>query len=823
MPHRGPSARIQTFPLALLVLSIGLGSAGPLGAAAGQPCTPPDYLPPARALAECNGGFADPARLAAVFARGLGLDGATARRLAEAMARSEALQKRLPNEVSLPAIRDIESEFIILLKGAPASGAIRQEATWFYADWGRSLGTPSPALYDLIAAAPDPTALVLQLADDKVSSEPLFLDVILAGLEVRPGQALLWERAERFTGRPAARIAFLAEALRTLLAGAPAPPPADLPIAAALATARIEAELDAGLPERAVATFRALPPAVRSWLEEGARGVVQAVQAPPIPRSPAAGLPFRRELHDLRPDLALAFLLVQDRDAAAAMVRRLDATPARTQPAGLAPPPTLDEEDRRRPAADLALRRRLAARWLAPSPDDPFDFFREACENGALASVRDRLAVARLAERESYPAVAAYALRTAGRELAYEPPGESRSPGRAMPGHLRAAIAALEAEIAERRKSFEDEATAVARASLGPDPAAPSVARALAAPFPAVFAEHPLPAGVLPLAPSPPSPPTATTPPTAPMPAAAKAGGKDPAALTLPQGFAAVRSERSGGRAVAIGVSQDYDPVGQVSPGAYWVILSSDDGRTWSRPLYTGLRVTQPYVVRAASNLPLLAGDRLDVEVEVRELDATKITFPPVALAPKRTATGLYLEIPLAELRRDTDGDGLTDLAEARLLTDPRNPDTDGDGLPDGVDPLPLVPRGRASSPASEALAALLAKISGVGWRTIGDGASPPPPAAERTAFLVGDRALFASLDPDRRVIVLTEVESEAAMRRRLGALLPLRLDLFVLDRIGRRGYALWSSSSEGGALDLKQESGRWVATERSTWIYLTD
>ncbi|MCB1220980.1 MAG: hypothetical protein H7A35_08185 [Planctomycetales bacterium] len=43
----------------------------------------------------------------------------------------------------------------------------------------------------------------------------------------------------------------------------------------------------------------------------------------------------------------------------------------------------------------------------------------------------------------------------------------------------------------------------------------------------------------------------------------------------------------------------------------------------------------------------------------------------------------------LAELRSDRDGDGLTDITEQRLLTDPDNPDTDGDGTPDRLDCTP--------------------------------------------------------------------------------------------------------------------------------------
>lgn len=43
----------------------------------------------------------------------------------------------------------------------------------------------------------------------------------------------------------------------------------------------------------------------------------------------------------------------------------------------------------------------------------------------------------------------------------------------------------------------------------------------------------------------------------------------------------------------------------------------------------------------------------------------------------------------LADLERDTDRDGWTDLEEARLGLDAARADSDADGLPDGVDPCP--------------------------------------------------------------------------------------------------------------------------------------
>jgi hypothetical protein len=45
--------------------------------------------------------------------------------------------------------------------------------------------------------------------------------------------------------------------------------------------------------------------------------------------------------------------------------------------------------------------------------------------------------------------------------------------------------------------------------------------------------------------------------------------------------------------------------------------------------------------------------------------------------------------IELADLRRDSDGDGLTDVMEEQLYLDPHNPDMDCDGIPDGADAAP--------------------------------------------------------------------------------------------------------------------------------------
>lgn len=66
-------------------------------------------------------------------------------------------------------------------------------------------------------------------------------------------------------------------------------------------------------------------------------------------------------------------------------------------------------------------------------------------------------------------------------------------------------------------------------------------------------------------------------------------------------------------------------------------------------------------------------------------------------------------------LRVDRDHDGLTDLAEKRLGTDPANPDTDSDGLPDSQDKNPLAGR-LPTTDREKALAAAFESEFGFGF-----------------------------------------------------------------------------------------------------------
>lgn len=62
------------------------------------------------------------------------------------------------------------------------------------------------------------------------------------------------------------------------------------------------------------------------------------------------------------------------------------------------------------------------------------------------------------------------------------------------------------------------------------------------------------------------------------------------------------------------------------------------------------------------------------------------------------------LQISLLDVNRDSDGDGWTDMEEARLETDPHDPDSDGDGVPDGADVCPLYAAPKAEGGSDDAI-----------------------------------------------------------------------------------------------------------------------
>ena len=76
-------------------------------------------------------------------------------------------------------------------------------------------------------------------------------------------------------------------------------------------------------------------------------------------------------------------------------------------------------------------------------------------------------------------------------------------------------------------------------------------------------------------------------------------------------------------------------------------------------------------------------------------------------LTVHRPDTPETVRVDLKEARRDSDGDGFTDLVERRLSLDPGNADSDGDGMADAVDPAPNARTRPASTEVEQIRAAI--------------------------------------------------------------------------------------------------------------------
>lgn len=298
--------------------------------------------------------------------------------------------------------------------------------------------------------------------------------------------------------------------------------------------------------------------------------------------------------------------------------------------------------------------------------------------------------------------------------------------------------------------------------------------------------------------------------------------------------YAVVRLDESANERLLIYRDSTYDLPGETGAYGLWFNLSVDS--VWGQPVYLGLQEHFPYLVVPDSQLPLLDGDRLQIEVRVREVDPASITFPPVGLRLLREEDGVVLTASLAELTRDGDADGLADLVERRLDLDATNPDIDGDGLPDGIDPLPQVARDPATPAGRTALAhailkhmmgydaaALVVPVSTPGESLedmIVSAVGRPPVPAPLDTFIVGaDPTLFAGLDLPFRLLVYTP-EALRALSERGAPFYPPTVTIYSsLD--GRRHYVVWSASWVGGSFIAVCNDGAAACEveERTNWI----
>ena len=126
---------------------------------------------------------------------------------------------------------------------------------------------------------------------------------------------------------------------------------------------------------------------------------------------------------------------------------------------------------------------------------------------------------------------------------------------------------------------------------------------------------------------------------------------------------------------VAGGRSYSLLELDMFGPRAPYLLIQKPGERDWSGPYLAGPSL--PNDRRAGRQLAIGSASDTEIRPELRfQADAAQT---PIPLEP----------ILIADVLRDSDGDGWTDLEERALGTDERRRDTDGDGIPDGEDICP--------------------------------------------------------------------------------------------------------------------------------------
>jgi hypothetical protein len=273
-------------------------------------------------------------------------------------------------------------------------------------------------------------------------------------------------------------------------------------------------------------------------------------------------------------------------------------------------------------------------------------------------------------------------------------------------------------------------------------------------------------------------------------------------------------------------------------------VYSTDSGKKWWGPFYLGLHrlPRYEYILLSDSKLPLVEAGHLQVEVTIWNVDRSKPGGPLMGYKYHWKQWQKMLLIPIEAITKDSDGDGLTDIFEERILTDPNSKDSDNDGIEDASDNQPLAPLPKERSEFDNIFLTLCAERvstfthafglislqpgftefvpdsfnnrltrAGVEYYTATSKRRIP---ATATTFVQAEIPVLGRITGDHRWIVLNR-EAAALYREKFGdERLPnyLHLDPLLMDPSGRFSFLSIRHSSSGEGYALEKHGDQWLS-----------
>ena len=290
--------------------------------------------------------------------------------------------------------------------------------------------------------------------------------------------------------------------------------------------------------------------------------------------------------------------------------------------------------------------------------------------------------------------------------------------------------------------------------------------------------------------------------------------------------FQIIKQEKKGDVEAFVYRDGEFENLFFGEPGI-WVAYSENKGETWSY-YYTGIVQRQPLFIKWYSSYPLI-NEKGDLQIEACLLRQTSPFSHPIPTQSYQLAKdGLLLTLDLETLRKDSDGDGLTDIVEAKFRTDPNNADTDDDGISDNLDLNPRFASQRTDK--SVIYEAILNEVQIPFWGEEEEETIFPIDAMPEMHYVVDttETVLIVTDDPglqniqpkSYRVIVLTEEEYKNNPRYFKNDLNKMHFTpLFKVD--GKKDTYLFSFSYNtwGASYWVKKTDKGWIIVMTSQWI----
>jgi hypothetical protein len=165
--------------------------------------------------------------------------------------------------------------------------------------------------------------------------------------------------------------------------------------------------------------------------------------------------------------------------------------------------------------------------------------------------------------------------------------------------------------------------------------------------------------------------------------------------------------------------------------------------------------------------------------------------------------------LSVGEIERDTDGDGWTDVEEARLGLDPEKADTDGDGVPDGKDVCPDYAPNWDEKPDEEAQVAAKAFFATFGL------------SGSRHIVLVEEGSRPVQLWGYRGPILYGDIAKSWRQTHSYGGVF-VDWKVTINGDTARVDFSDWEGelAASGQFVELRRIDGTWCVTKwQTTWI----